>query len=69
MTSTIIDLERMMPFSTAINTVLLINRFNMPVSFKRSFLCFINVLELITSSFDAISKKYIKGHIKTETLH
>jgi len=64
--STIIDEERLMTFSTAIDTVLPINRLNQSVSLKRSFVNFVNELEFMTSSLGAISKKYLQDISKQE---
>src|SRR5690606_15103437 len=55
-----IDFDLIIPFSRAIDTVLLINRFNRSISFKRSLRNLVSELELITSSSGAISRKYLK---------
>jgi len=49
-----IDFDRMIPFSIAIVTVLLMSRFNRSLSFNRSFLNFVNELGSITPSSGAV---------------
>src|SRR5690606_25237167 len=58
--STMIDFDFIIPFSRAIDTVLLINRFKRSMSFNRSLRNLVSELELITSSSGVISRKYLK---------
>src|SRR5690606_39331569 len=58
--STIMDLDLMISFSMAMETVLLINRFNRSASFSRNLRNLVNELELMTASSGAISRKYLK---------